>query len=749
MSDKSTATLGGYPLAATSPIIWRVQAGTKPYQTVVSVHESQWYGGSHPMEDKIGDPLDLVIQDIRGHTFVAKRVFPLFVVPSPKPSLISFVISDERWKWPYKGVARDYNIPKKTGDQTAFGQVPTQTIVDQYLYRRSSLQSDGKKWTARKALEDILGIIKDSGGCQGWVIESLPVGDGEDGQVSIQNVDIRESSDLALARILSLIPGAEVYIRPKDGKVVVYDSAWTNAARDVLKEMPPNTWDGEKHEEISRWIVRPGKVNVYYQREVELMCTYQDDWSDTEPDPDRNIPYVENVIPTVDTTTSVIDYDPEQAAWVRKEVPAGTYVNIRQWLKAMDERRPASCVVPWTWDNFKSQWLVGDLDGVWGSKPDDDEKGNVAARIAAFRQHFRQTFRINKRIMERIREIENVRVALLDPVTGARAPATVWGQYCIIPTMKGRRVVKRTDSGDDATAKMWINGDDVPSQSEQTLDKRSSPATVEIIDHDTGVFRIDWRISPYGTQESIIPCNTTKIDEATKFEPIGDLKWQDHKPVMPGAVPDGKPDAGIVLAKKMYMRVLLSVVPAAPNNLRQFQKVEVSAEAADKVFVNDAHILEGEGPDLDVFVAPSELSARFGWQYDATGLDTIKRLLGLESDDPNEAGIDGDDLPGFIDVNRKSEIDAHAKTVAAESLLGWADTLTGHVATRMMDGDKYVLKGGISSMSVAVAPYPSGKVSSSTEFAPTVPIISRLAMLPAAVRRVVLGLVSAPSIRKK
>lgn len=747
MSDKSSVRLGGFPLAATSPIAWRLQPGPRPYSTVVSVNRRQWPA----LKEKMGQPLDLQFRDQRGAEVVFQQVYILHVVPSAGPNLVSFVIADRRWKWSYKLVARDYNVPKKTGDRTAFGIVPVENevIVDQYNYRRSSLNKDGRRWTAKDALRDVLTIVDGEEG-ENWLIESFPIDDsqGEEGTLSVQNLLIRDQGDGAIGRVLAQIPGAELYVRA-DGKVVVFDGADLAAAEQFRAALPPATWDGEKSEMVERAAIRPAKVVVHYQREVEVVFDHQDDWNDTQTNPDRDAPYLENVIPTVDRETEITEYDPETNRRVTKTVPPGTWVNIKEWLYAMHLRQPSSSPFDWTFETIRAAWLVGDLDGVLGSRADEEERGNVAARIQAFKQHFRQTYRINRRYMERIRDIEAIRAALLDPISGARAPAAVWGESTSVATVKGQRLIARDAIGDAASAGMYQRINSYPPAATPTIQVPPGPARVVILDHDLGIFRVEWIVSPYGTVESFIP---SFLEDSTggTGNVIGDLALQDSHPMGPGLVREGGHN-GIYLARTMRMKVMLTVVPAAPNNTRQFHRIEVDASKIAEKYQAEYRIKDGKGPDLHVFVPPNEADARFGWQDDSAAAGTVSQLLGLNSEDPNEAGIDSQDLPGFVLVNGQAdgnnELTAHSAAFAAEILAAYADNLQGNVATVMSterggrQETNVRLVGNMASTSVVAAPYPSGKVAVVYEFPGQQRQISRMALLPASVRHLLLGIV--------
>lgn len=742
MADKCVAELDDVALAASTSITWRLQTGVQPYATVMSVHKSRW----GPLRDKMraGASLDLRITDSRGRTFRAKQLSILHLAPSPKPSLVSFVVADRRWKWPYKLIARDYNVPKKTGDRTAFGDVPieTQVVVDQYQYRRSSLNSAGNKWTARAAITDILDQLVGSD----WQVDSLPYGDGPSSEqgLSVQNLVLRDQGDAALGRMLSQVPGAEVFVNA-DGQVIVFNGLDLSASKNQANTLRP-TWDGDKPELIDRRAIRPTRVLVHYQREVEVVFEHEDNYDGTSANPLRDDPYMENVIPTVDKETEITEYDPETDQSYTKTVPAGTWVTMFQWLDAMDQIKPEGCF-EWTFETIRRHWLTGDLDGVLGSRADDEERGNVSLRVQALKQHFRQTFRINRRYMERVRDIEAVRVALLDPVTGARAPAAVWGEACSIPTEKGKRMVARR--GDAARgAHVYTNIDSLPPDNTDVIQMPPGPARVSIVDHDLGIIRIDWIVSPYGTIESYVPCHLVGDDEAKKSV-VGDLAFQDSEAMAPGMIREGGSN-GIYLAKRSRMLVMMTIVPAAPNNAKQFHRIEVSTADIKSKFESDVGIGGShDGPDLYVFVPPGEATARLGWQYDAEAKQSVSRMLGLDSDNPIDAGLPPgeEEVPGFVLVNGQkdgnNELTAHSNAVAAEMLSAFVDTVQGRIAAVLpsqASGNAVQVVGNMASATVHVSAAPSGKVAVLHEFPGHGKPISRMALLPASVRHLMLGI---------
>lgn len=736
MGRKAIVELGGVELAANSGVVWKFTTGADPYLTTFSVHKTTW---ERTLSKLKGRPLTLRVVDTRGVETKVRRLFILEERPSGSPNRVAFVVADRRWEWAYEGVARDYNIPRRTGDRTAdFESVPVESrvVIDRYDYLPYSLDGGVRLWTAKRAVEDVLEQLV---GEAGFTIRDFPISDENRpgaGQFTLQNVSLRDQGNVALARLLSFVPGASVFVDPS-GKVVVFDGADLRAAERHLNRLPPTTWDGERAVFVDRVQTRPSVFEIHYQREVEAVFDFSDDYSGTVANPGRSQPFLENVLPTVDPETEVEEFDPEENAVVTKTVPPGTWVRVDKWLAAMDKVKPDDSL-PWTFATIRRHWLKGDLDGVLGARGLDlDEDGNVAMRVQALKQHFRQTFRINNRYMKRIRELRAVRVGLLDPVTGARAPAAVWGQACVVPTTKGKLMAGRKDR---EKAGVFRNVDYLaPSKAgTKLIQTPPGPTRVSIVDRDLGIFRLEWIVSPYGTVESFVPCHLVDENER-KTVPTRDLSQQLTAPVGAGMKAEGKTN-GIFLANKMEFRAMLTIVPAAPNNRRQFHREVVDAEDVAKLFRKELRVQKGLGPRLRVFVAPGEATARFAWSVDAAANSTIQELLGLDDDDPNSAGIPGRELPGFELVNERRHLTEHARALAAELALPFADSVMGAVATevprRGLD-----LQGNMDAVAIRVGAAPSAKVDAVHQFPGRQKPVPRFAIMPEAVRQIVLGIV--------
>ena len=742
--EKAKVTLGGVSLAATSGIAWRFVGGVVPYSTTFSVHASNW----DRLKSQIGTPMNLKITDSRGVETSINQVYILHEAPSDSPHRVSFVVADKRWRWPYKLVARDYNMPRKTGDRTAKQSVPveTQVVVDNYDYLSYSLAGDqGTRWTSKELIEDVLEIIHDDPEVLGYQVKSWPIkdtsGGTNTGEFSVQGVTLRDSGDVALSRALSYVPGADVYVDAR-GVTVVYDATDLDDLDAYYQNLPVDTYAGEKPAWIDRKAIRPSKIVAHYQREVEVLLNYEDDYSGgTSAAQNRSAPYVENVGVTVDPETEISnEFDPESGMYLRKTVPAGTWVEMSQLLEAWDKDRPTGSL-PWDFDTIKTHWLKGDLEGVLGARGLDlDKTGNVAMRVQSLRQHFRQTFRINRRYMERVRSLRAVRVGLLDPVTGARAPAAVWGQATIVPSTKGKYMAAR-GTNDPAKLKYYRIVDpfaDSAAVNEPVLELPPGPARVSIVDDELGVFRTEWIVSPYGTVESYIPCRLASVKDPSGVSASRDMALQEDEPMGPAMQVEGGTNS-IFLADKHRMQVLLTMVPSAPNNERQFHKEEVEARDVASIFQREFRIKDGDGPELHVFVSPGEATARFALQDTVAAYRTVQDLFGLTTTQ-NEAGIEGPELPGYQLMNQERFLAGHAISLAAELLASYADNVQGALVTRVPDSG-IELKGNTADATIRVAAAPSAKVDAVHNFPGQSKPISRLAVMPESTRQIVLGIV--------
>lgn len=754
---KSILALAGVPLGAKGGSAWRFQTGAEPYVGVFHCHESQW-NGNLAQRMKRREELTLYIKDDRGAELSIKRLTILHQLPSESPHRVYFAVADKRWEWPYRLVARDFNITRKTGSRTAYQDVVPLEVAsygDIYDFMSYSLRDGLHRWTARQAFELMLDIVHETEGNsdainelrkEEWKVDKWPMKDAdskENNAISLQNVSIRDNANVALSRMMSFIPGCDIYVDHEGITRVIDTMDLGETERYFVSAVPNTTWSGDVVRKIDRTSIRPSAVSVFFQKEIEVAFEYSDDYAATTVSIDPIAPWVENVIPTVDPVTIVTRYDPFLEKEVTGPVPAGTWVEAKKWLQAMDATRN-SASEPWTFDTISTYWMEGSLEGALGAsgaQMNVASEANMPARVSALKQHWRQTFRINRRYMERIRDLMNVRVALLDPVTGARAPSAAWGQYCMVPTTKGRLMTARDDGTEQH---IMVNVDSLyPSNNSELnlVETTPSPVNVQLVDRELGIFRLQWVSHPWGTVETITPFHL--VNRGSPFTPMRNLALQDKYPMGVG-MRTANEATGAEIRETMEFKAILTIIPAGPNDKTQFWEQPVAASEFDASYRIPGRLNPGRGPKLEIYAQPGEGTSRWGWKLDAEARDTIQYMLGLKQEDEktkkirDQKRLDLGDYPGFEHANLDRHLKPLAAAIAAEGMVPFADNIQGSAAS-ILTNDPPRIVGNMSGVTVRVAGADSGKVDVVRDFPGQQRPISRFGLLPESARHIILG----------
>jgi len=348
---------------------------------------------------------------------------------------------------------------------------------------------------------------------------------------------------------------------------------------------------------------------------------------------------------------------------------------------------------PWTFETIKRFWLKGSLEGMLigkkrrGSVKDVAVDANRLTAVRAVRESFRQDFRISRRYMERLQDVKPVRVALLDPVSGMRQPASVWGEACLVPTAKGTHVAQRKNNGKSG---IFYNITTLPEGDQQLTKQAPGPQRLTFKDAAAGILRITGMDDPYGSYSAVYPSHV--VNEKNEPEvPVRALVLQDDH-TMGAAMRLQNATNQLFLSSTLKFKVLITILPGCPNNKGQFHTEEVTPDELRESFPQ-FRIQDGLGPDYDVYVPASEVTARFAWRRDKEAEKTITKLLGLDDPDPTTGGLIDEkghatrSLPGFTLVNVQRELYNHSRAVAAETYTSFADTVVGKVATIVPPND--------------------------------------------------------------
>jgi len=388
----SEAYLNDIPIAANGSVGWMQTTGPNPYTSEFMVHRSRW----SDVEELLGEPCTLRFKGLNGEVEV-KDVYPLHELPTNSPNRRMVLVADKRWLWPNKLVVRDYNITRKTGDKTMLLEeaVPIELaqFVDRFKYLTYSLYKEQTRWKARRVIEDVLNVLE---GKDGFEISSVSLadGNGEDGTVSVQNLLLRDQGDKAISRALALIPGSQVTV-DLDGTVRVFDGTDIDAAEAIYDELGPISQAGSYPRLIDRTVIRPKGYRVYTVREIEIRLDHQEDYDGTVTAPDKDDPFIENVLPLPDVVTEDITLRDEERNTYQVDAPQGTYAPVATSLAKWEDLRQASGVssgLPYSFESIRKMWFQGGLNQAWVGNGEDiffdrEEISDAQARVNAHGLH--------------------------------------------------------------------------------------------------------------------------------------------------------------------------------------------------------------------------------------------------------------------------------------------------------------------------------------------------------------------------
>lgn len=661
--------IGSVPLLGSSNVTWTQTAGVKPDIREFDVMQSS----QAALEGMIGTPQELTL-NVRGKTLRVQNVYVLHIGPGENPYIRRVSVADRRWLWSMSHFIKRMNIRRNIGFQRlkATNVPELNPVAPKVWYAKWSMAQesddpDKARFRAKEALKKALDYMSEfegeySGNGFSYVIDPQ-VGDLFE-QLPIENLELDDTSDQSLNRILSYLPGAQVKCLV-DGTIVVYNEAGGQDAQ-MAEALGPAMVRGGDVQLVSNAAIRPKSIKFRFTTKLELRLDFSEGQSKTVTMGDDDTRYMENVLPIPDYQLTVGG----------EQLCQGTYVTFAQYLQAIGAPPGISrldfdilqkAFIPWMglWSALK---LMGMRD------PDAD----WTARIAALEEHYRRTFRINPRVRDRVFEILAERCATIDPVRGQRAPAVAYSDYAIIPSMKSH--FAQATGGADLSAVMNVPG--YPSDGKLSETSRPAPAEVSIVDHDQGIIRIEYKIDPMRMAEQILPSmveingdNGAPGTLPSRCGPTLDLTVKGRTHAFNAVV---KSTEWAKLTSNHKVSVILSVIPAAPNDERQLFEVEVKPEDIKELLPKSLGqgVTDARGPTMEVRVGAGVEVARVIWS-DVRATD-IELALGINDNQavPNLKGLVINDGP-IQDTKFGASLQAIAKARAAEIYASLADRMIG------------------------------------------------------------------------
>jgi len=667
----TTAKLAGVPLLASQVVQWSLRDGVAPVTQSFQIPIALV-----PTFEQIADSqteVNLEISSAEG-SITIERLLVITAEAGPSPFIGQVLVGDARWKWPYTIAVKRYNIRRRAGfkrreafDQRVLNQVtPVVQFADFSLNENAA--GDKKPWRAIEMLEDLLtasdtlDLKKGEYDIDASVesLENLPV----------ENVILTSSFDVAVQTILQRIPGAKLWIDRKG--VVQVSSRLTGEEEAQILKARPEVVAGGHVERISNSTTRPTEVHVLFSRESEVRFDYEE--GRVPADGER---IIENVLPIPDYQLTINGETLPQNTWVTVEEAIAAWNVLatktrRGTVFVIDKEDIRGAFIP-----ELGMWSRMDLAGTFLTS---DDEGTISARLAALRQHYRQTFRIPRDWMDRILSMKAYLVSTIDPTSGERANSIAYADHALRTSQKA--MVSRAPD-DPLTYAHNVNGyptgaagvGGVPAITDTT---KPAPARVSIVDQEQGIIRVDYIVDQSYFHDLVFP---SKIEGTPTLKPNAKgtpIAWN---AVAFNAVTKTK------LAADHKLALILTCVPAAPNNKKQMHRVIVKPGDIRALLPKSAQsgLQNAKGPIKEIYVGPAIETARIAWLDEEA--EKIDRIFGIgnviEREDLQDLVVN-DDIQAQIgqkvdDVSSAASLIAIAQAEAARVYAGEADRLMGYM----------------------------------------------------------------------
>lgn len=744
-------TLGDVPVFADRPITWTIRHGVRPSTGEFEMAPKDL----QTLLDTRG-PLALKIWKDDGTLQQIFGLWALQELPSSDPFRRRVRIADRRWMWGFRTITADYNKRRRSGFYhiDANDVAPLQRVEPDFDYVRFST-NDGKPWTAQQILLmllDQISLHEHLNGGQKFTTYRSRAFDAIGG-IIIENVELYDDMASAVQRVLGYLPEATLFVDHNGNVHLSTTNDFTAEQIELGRVGEEMVGGGHALFSLSHANEAPTEVHVLFQPECEVRFDFDED-SDSAvttsalPAEDETARRMHNVV-------QITEYDLYFSTGVECQ---GTYARLPQYLIAVGPVPPPMNIAQLTMDLVRQAalpWMdlwaevlkIGYLD------TDHD----WSARVGSIETAFRRLMQLPRGWVDRSLSIKPFRIATVNQSTGARAPTTLYSDFFVLGTQRGHQ----RDWGPSEILSFGIN---VTGYS-ATLDDSTKPAPflVHVADPEMGILRFDPKadvVNVYGPPllgklaSAGIPSNT----KASSVYAGSSLTF------------DSIQSAGAkrpTLDSGYKSSVILTLVPAAPNDVRRMFRVVVKPE--DLVGVVPSNVIEAakraRGPVKEVLVGPGVETARIRWRDDRA--KDIERLFGVQDGTPDLTGlvlnatgksVAADDAvsPEDIELARQvfgvslrigsikgASLDSIARAIAARVWASYADHAGGSAT-----GDLNVEvrpHGRISAVEHSVAP--NGVATTRIGIpAERPPELSFLSLLDSSTRRIILRQVNSPTI---
>jgi hypothetical protein len=570
-----------------------------------------------------------------------ENLYVLQAAPQDNPHVAKVVVADRRVWWGHRIIRRDYNVRRNDGvirfvNQLAPQETATTTPIVRYwpwsLF--FAVNNSYKAWKVsdmfRDILEDVLTVEKEKFGVSLETEYFTDGGKDKTDQVELENQTyVGDGGEAALERLKSTSPAVGIKLKP-DGTVVVFrKDIGDQTASEATWGMGPPIDGGGVLIDMSNAMLRPGKIIIRMEREVEIRLDSIEESQNngqTVADPDLEHRGMWNVGQVTDPFLLLTG----------DKYPQGTWMTMRDLVRLfpsragmkLTERHIREALVPFGPDLW--QLLVNSSlsnpNVEWG------------ARISMIQNCYRRVFQVHWKYLSRIRSLRDYRISTVNQSTGARAPASVYSDYATMPSMRGATqglVFNQPERGleeETLVAADTVAFTNFKCWAPLIKDAKPAPAFVRILDADQGIILIDYQLDLMGMAMSVMPGLITP-------NPTLDIRYQDmlaHVLTTDSVVEGGENAEHPALSDTYRLSVIMSAVPAAPNDNRKLHSIEITPAMVEQKY--GVKVGACNGPTMEIYIGPNVNTAKIAWQDDRA--DDIDRCFGLGSKaEPNLEGL--------------------------------------------------------------------------------------------------------------
>ena len=744
------ATLAGVTLDSWGRISWKMVAGPTPSFTVIlmdidsaesilgqaRVLKTEEHNFSLTFEDEGDSGSEAKFIEIKG-------ILILGGAPGDNKFTKRVILTDKRWLWTRRRIIRGFNIRRRSslrkrlaGEGNLIPVILQQDVADIDFKEWSKL--DGRNWTPEEAIANVMEELSVNPEDEGEKLFEFDVSNTLGARIELESFELDDTGTGAISRLLRYLPAAEVWVN-YDGKVIFYNK-FTGNERIIATKSGQEIIGSGHIDFILNTNVRPRAIHILFTREHEVRFDFEQKLTVPITQEDAGDPLeartLENVMPV-----------PDPVLFLGKdniEVNQGTWMDIDKILEAWEkpenntgvEGKPRFVPVKLTNRLIRRHWWNGGDLNFWGNLASSAETAAPdvfwMGRINAVKQNFRQTFRIAERWVDKTRAFLNQRVSILDTETGIRAPSTVYAGYSLLTTTKGMVLSSAFSTllvnVPSFSQKIDDDGNPTGKADDKLANAKPAEARLELIDADQGILRIDFQSAPSGLFFSIIPSMTNNIFRSKISDQRLKNKFGNPFVLSRDQVFKAKGDGATILTEQHKVAVVLTAIPAAPNNTKQLYRIII--DSSDERLDRD-QIGSAMGPPMEIRISPGIDTARFAWSDERAEL-IEEAFLNDPSELPDKQKEELEEL-----LVNKEILEAISVAAADAIYLRLADRIHGSKTVRMLNDVN--LTGHVESVSITLDR--DGTTTTKISLPPEIKEFDFVARLPRDVQSTILKLV--------